>query len=716
MAPARQQEGGLTPAFFLWVLNQWWKIAIPVGLVLAAITGVAILYFYVPIYSASALIDIEHSTPYIAFNQGKSSDSRGDDRYIQTQIELLRSEVVLAPVLSQPEIAQIEEFQDQTDPLKHLKKQLSISQVGKSQLYRVEYTSPSARDATTIANEVVAKYLSLQTDEETRLSQRVIDLLEVARDRRMVVVKQLRNEVLELSKEVTGKDPYGGVTTDPGKSMGPIGALYQSLTEVDVEREVLKAEIQALRDAPTLIPDHAEKSGLLDLNVENHPDIRGQQSVLDTIKDRMDYLKDLVVHWETHDEYVQLQKDFESESKKLADLKTMLRQEMSTERTDTRDTERKLQITSLERELAKLDVKNKLLTNRFNEHLEDLKSGGAKSVELEFSRAELTREEKVFELIAARQLAMQTEQHAPARVRLRQPATVPIIPITPIPYKILLLGCVAAMFAPLGLAVAREALVRRVNDVEQLRKESQLRILGEVSRFPIRPVATGTHALSNRMQREMFIFAESIDSLRTNLVLSDQLGSQSVLVVTSATSGEGKTSVATSLTGSIAAATKKPTVIIDADLRSPDVAGVLGVPNQPGLAEVLLGRTPLREALHRVGETNTYVLPAGRAKVNPHHLIQEESIQKLLNQLKQKFETIVIDTPPILGASESLVFAKAADRVLYCSLRNVSRSSQVRVAVDRLDQAGAQVAGAVLGGTPVNHYAYVYGYYSSETE
>jgi succinoglycan biosynthesis transport protein ExoP len=141
---------------------------------------------------------------------------------------------------------------------------------------------------------------------------------------------------------------------------------------------------------------------------------------------------------------------------------------------------------------------------------------------------------------------------------------------------------------------------------------------------------------------------------------------------------------------------------------------LMGTPSKPGLADTLSGKCTLKEALHRVGETNTYVLPAGNVNVNPHHLVQTKLVEQLFERLKQEFETVIIDTPPILGASESLVFAKAADTVLYCSLRDVSRARQVRLAVDRLEHAGAPVAGAVLGGMSVNHYAYSYGYYISD--
>jgi len=713
--PAKQQDANFGPAFVLWVLQQWWKFVLPAGLVLAGIAAAAILYFYVPKYEASALVAIEQSAPFIAFTEGKVTGSRASERYIQTQIELLRSDVVLAPVLSSPEIAGLDEFREQVDPLKYMKEKLSIKQVGKSQLYNVKYESPSAGDAATIANAVVAKYLSIQSDEEYRRTERVIKLLEDERLRRADDVERLRDRVMALAKEVTGKDPFGqGVTTDVERNVGTISSLYQSLTDIEVNREVLKAQIQSLQEAPMLIPDHAKVSGMLELSVANRPEVRQQEAVIDAIGDQMEQLKKLVVHWETNDPYLRLQEELEENKKKLAKLKVMLTEELSSQQSDDKGQERKLQIAALQRDLATLDVKDKLLTDRYNKQMNELKSGGSKSVQLEFARGELAREEKVFELIAARKLALQTELRAPARVRLRQAASVPSIPMEPIPYKLLLLGCTAALVSPLGLAVAREMMVRRISDANQLRTESQLLVLGEISRFPIRPVATGMHSLSRRMQRDMFVFAESIDSLRTSLVLSGRLESKSVLVVTSATSGEGKTSVATSLASSIAAASKKPTVIVDADLRSPDLANVMGVAPKPGLTELLQGKCSLREAIHRVGETQTYVIPAGKGKVNPHHLIQAQLVEQMLTRLKQEFETIVIDTPPILGASESLVFAKAADTVLYCSLRDVSRARQVHVAVERLEHAGAKIAGAVLGGMPSQSYTYSYGYYENE--
>jgi capsular exopolysaccharide synthesis family protein len=252
--------------------------------------------------------------------------------------------------------------------------------------------------------------------------------------------------------------------------------------------------------------------------------------------------------------------------------------------------------------------------------------------------------------------------------------------------------------------------IRRVSDVEQLSRETTLRVVGEVSHFPIRRAAANGHMLPPKMRRQMFVYLESIDSLRTNLALTEPKANSRVLVVTSAAAAEGKTCLATSLAVSIANAENRPTLVIDGDMRSPDVASVLGTRDRPGLAELLSNQASLSDVVQRVGKTNTYVIAAGRLKGNPHHVIREERVAPLIAQLRGQFSTIIIDTPPIFGGSESLVFAKLGDSTLLSVMRDVSRLQQLNGAIDRLERAGATVAGTVLNGTSSTSYAYNYGY------
>jgi uncharacterized protein involved in exopolysaccharide biosynthesis len=140
----------------------------------------------------------------------------------------------------------------------------------------------------------------------------------------------------------------------------------------------------------------------------------------------------------------------------LQDFKIKQRERLLAELSEQKRIEREGSLTTLKSELSLLETRRNLLLDKFKKEMEGVKGENAKTIELEFAHAELLREESVFEMIAARKLAMQTESRAPARVALRQKASPPLNPLSPLPYKVLLLACSGALVAPFGLAVVRE--------------------------------------------------------------------------------------------------------------------------------------------------------------------------------------------------------------------------------------------------------------------
>ncbi len=675
----------LKPIFLWWTFCQWWKAIVPVGLVLASIAAAVIVLSYKPDYKSSALVVVEESAPYIAFSGG--TVNRNMKKYVQTQIELLRSSVILAPVLGRPEVAKLEEFIQSTDGLGRLQKRLRISRVGGSELYRVSYTSKSPQAAADVANAVVAEYLALQSDEEFHRTQRVIDILEEERRRRSLDVERLRQKVVKLGKDVTGRDPFAQDSIlDLNRTNNPSTTLFQELAQLDVQLELVKAEIAAAGDSSHAPADHDEKSGLLELEiasvVSNHPSVIETVNAIAHLQSKLAHIASLKKRGKQDPAWKRVNDQVKQYEATLSEIKAELRETVLAQRAQFHDLARRENLSNLQRELKRLLTKREILAQKFETSIAELKKNGGKSIELEFARAELVREEMVFELIASRKLAMQTELRAPTRVRLRQKASKPKRPVAPLPYKMLVLACSAAFAAPFGLAVLREFSVQRISSVEQLSRETPLRILGEISHFPIKQVAIRNGAkISGKISRQMFLYNESIDSLRTSLWLADDRHDRQVLLVTSAAASEGKTSVSTSLAMSIANAAKTPTLIIDADMRSPDVATVLATPSGPGLFELLSNKAELRDVIKRVGNTLAFVLPAGRLKGNPHHLLQNGQLEDVLTRLRGKFPTIIIDSPPIFGGSETLVFAKQADGVIVATLNNVSRTKQVNRAV-----------------------------------
>lgn len=718
---------GITPAFVLKVLRGRWPVVVPLGLLLAVGAAGAVLATYVPKYRATAIIRIEAQPAFIAF--AKEAGGTSDERYVQTQVELLRGPVILMPALSKkpaPDkntLGELPEIKGQVDQLDYLKRKLSVAQIGKSELYEVAFESRSADDAATVVNVVVQTYLEVKSEEETARSGEVIRVLDKESEERRLRVDRLRQEVVDLARKVTGKDPFQpGLVTDVESlsTLSAAGSLQQGIVDAEVGAEVAKAELQALKSLAVASEDQGAGSGILALEIANRTDVRRSEEQIDLLHKEMAAIKNkartkIGDSWSIDPEYLSLEEAAKQASADLEKLKSSAREELLESRRADREVDQRNRLTAKEQELAAWNLKRKLLSDKFAAHVKDRQAGGAQSAELEFKKGELEREEGVFELIAARKLALQTEQRAPERVSLMKSAQPPIAALEPIPYKYLLAACLSSLLAPLGIAVAYESLLRRISSPDQLMKESLLPVIGEVARFPRRRVGAAP-ALVAGTSKELFVFAESIDSLRTQLLLTENLGvpgERKIVAICSAASGEGKSSLAMALAMSIAESTKQPTLLIDADLRSPDLAKSLGVPQTPGLAELLSGRTTLREAIHRVGETEAYVLPAGKLRGSPHHIFEGVKIEGVLLGLRQKFNTIIIDTPPILAASESLIFAKAADLTVVCSLADVSRAKQVRVAVERLHATGANVAGAVLSGVSARHYVSNYGAYGA---
>jgi capsular exopolysaccharide synthesis family protein len=246
-----------------------------------------------------------------------------------------------------------------------------------------------------------------------------------------------------------------------------------------------------------------------------------------------------------------------------------------------------------------------------------------------------------------------------------------------------------------------------VEDVDAFRASTSLPVVGEIAALP-KSISGGAGRDS---RRGMSLFEESIDSLRTGIRLSRSLQDVRVLAVASAVSQEGKTSLASQLAISMARASKGTVLLIDADVRAPDVDQIFEIPNDLGLADVLAGEADVDEVIYTDYSPRLHLLPAGQLQMHPHELLGETSFREILARLKARYRYIIIDTPPILSASEALVFATHADASILCTRRGYSRVRQTREAYNRLVQADANPIGVVINGVPVSRYAYAYGQY-----
>jgi capsular exopolysaccharide synthesis family protein len=705
-------EGDIGPLFFLRVFLLWWKIVVPAGIVLAVlVVGLAVMFFK-PSYRATAMLNIEDKQPYIV---AKEDGSVASERFVQTQIELLRSRPVLEKVHLRTEVSSLPELQGKPDPVEHIQRNLSVTQVGKSELYLVSYVSHSSQTAADMVNFVIGEYLSLYDLEVYQRTHKIIEILEEEQQRREDSVERLRTSVLAMAKEVAEKNVNGvNQSVDLAKALLPLGQLRDSLTELDVEEEVLKAKVAAFKatEGADRTLNGSDSQGILQLALASDEKLQSLLSERTSLRASMKDLETRAVRVNVKEDakYQQLESELSALNTEIRRRASMVRDNLTAESELNRELQKREDLATYERQLAEVVAKKEILTREYEQQLQKFQESGEKNVNLEFARAELEREEGVFEMIASRKLGLQTELRAPPRVSLKQAATPPTIPIERLPLKKLAVATAFSLVVPFGLVVLRELTVRRIASSDQLRSESRLRVLGELSRFPLQQVISNTNRLSRYAQHKLFLFAESVNALRMNLFLATESNRRQVIVVTSAVSGEGKTSVAVSLAVNIARTTQDKVLIIDADTRSPGVATLLGLQTDRGLCDLLSDSVPIDDVLCPTIDENVMVLPAGKLKTGPHRLFQENRIHELIESLQERFATIVIDTPPLLCCSESLLLSRFADAVLLCAMMNHSRTHQVRMVVERLADANCKLVGTVLSGVSTNWYAKKYGY------
>ncbi len=337
------------------------------------------------------------------------------------------------------------------------------------------------------------------------------------------------------------------------------------------------------------------------------------------------------------------------------------------------------------------------------------------------SSPELAKELALAGVVATRDQAEEYEKATlpqgstePSQVRMEpvNDAALPSAPFTPNYSRNLLLGGIVGILLGYLASFVRMNLdrkLRSVDEVEDLIESPVLAILPVVKDLD-RKQTEGIER-SNRGPS-----AEAFRQLRTNFRFIDVDNPIRTVVITSANEGEGKSTVATNLARVLANA-GQDTVLVDADLRRPVVAGVFGVDSQIGLAQVLVGDVTVDEALQETSIEHLKVMSAGRVPHNPSELLGSQRMQQLLQELSRD-HLVVLDAPPLLPVTDAALLAAISDGAMVVFAIGQTYKEQARLAKRRLGQTGGRMLGVVLNRAPLKGlgsvvYGYGYGSYTT---
>lgn len=307
-------------------------------------------------------------------------------------------------------------------------------------------------------------------------------------------------------------------------------------------------------------------------------------------------------------------------------------------------------------------------------------------------------------------------------VVIRRPATASAVPISPKPVRTTVLGVLIGLTFGLLGAFIRDSLDRRFKSTREITEELHLPLLGYVREDVLGRALTDGKGRKPLSDAEL----EGFRILRTNVEFLDVDRPPKVILITSALPSEGKSTIASALAAAYATSGKR-TLLVECDLRRPTLAERLGVQPRPGLTDYLVGQAAPPEVLQTisVGPRSAngdalagaarhplVAIVAGSPAPQPAELLRSQRCQTLFEQVRDVYDVIVVDTPPLLSVVDTLELLPLSDAVVVCVRASQTTREQARAAKAALGHFPERPTGVVVTGVRAKEEAAQYGYYS----
>lgn len=659
---------------------------------LVVVTGIVFTLAMPKVYSATCVVQVKEQKPDVPVFDQRDRVTY-DPLFLRTQFEIIQSKQVIEEVVRrqglQAKMAAAYGFdalpQDKAFDrvVKVVMKALQVQHYRDTNLIQIElnYAEPKGQanlEAATTANLIADVYREQSHKRSRRVTEGALDALKVALEdqRRRVAEVSAKLEDIRQKYKITVYSSKMGTETEIGK---------RTLTRLEDERIRVSMDLEGKRalyeKAISLSPDELSDAApylAQDIALANlvrakrdaevklsemtmaslgpsHPEVRSTKAVIgelnSKITDALNGLKTGMKH------------DYEAAQAQLASIEKMLDKEKSSEI-----------------------------------HAE---GGGYR----EFDKAleELEHAQRIRDALEMRFLEEEIELDIPATtVEVIDPAKVPepedyISPNMPLN---IVLSIVMGLFAGIGLAYFVEYIDTSVKTIDDVERFMEVPVVGVI---PLKVEAfTNTRAYRDH--------AEAYRMLRTNVRFSERVKKGKTFCITSGSMAEGKSLTVFNL-GYVCAQLGDRVLIVDSDLHRPRQHRILGVPNTPGLANILVGEVSFDEAVIHTPQPNMDFLPSGKLASGVHGLLDTTKMKELVAFVGTRYDLVLFDAPPIIGVSDASLLVREVDGVLLVvQHRKYPRSVSMR-AKAMVENAGARLVGVVLNKINIaRDYSYYYHY------
>lgn len=670
-------------------LGRRWMLAAILSIVLGGLAGLGMWVLLTPDYTAFAQIKVAFKPGTVI---GPPEQSAHFGAFVKGQAAMFKSRPIIQAALRKEEIRKLNLEQDTPDPIAAIEEKLAVSVAETSELMTVTLTHRNEMVAVALMKALTESYMDSQEYEKTARAGRDADLDKAIADLQGEIKKK-RDALQAKTRQTPNIDPE-----IVRRQREEIGA---NIRELRPQRTAIRADLaqkEAALKAQDLRLEVAKKFKVDDAQVEaalrSDPTIAPLFGRVQTAEAVMAYYRRAAQEPEKELPYTRARKELADAEGQISSRRFDLRREL---------TEKTLARVQEEVEFTKTQLKEAIVTAQGNlTKIEaDLTAQAAELDKLPSTQVlaqadaldkEATGKEDTLKKLVAKAEENRLNSRLPERITMHQEAA-----LMRKGGQKQYLGALVTPFVVAGaicfLLAYGDYRQRRVYSAQEVSGGLGIRVVGAVP--PVPGLERRLVSPTGEAELEGHPVLESIDALRTTLLRESQRERRRVILVTSAGAGEGKTTLAASLAISLARAGRK-TLLIDGDLRSPAVNQLFEIPLQPGFSEVVLAEVDAVDAIQPSTVDNLSVLPAGQWDREVLTSLARDGLEGVLEKLREEYDFILIDSHPILSATDSLLLAQRVDGVLLAVLRGVSQMPRVYAATQRLNSLGVKVLGAVM--------------------
>lgn len=731
-APTPKRKTGLRAAQFLEPMSpqglllafkRRWRVAVVLGVPIAVVAA-AFAYLATPApFTASALLRLAAVEQRLVF---QTAEAQADfQTYRRTQMALIKSRFVMNAALRKPNVAALSLVKQQTYPVAWLEEAIQVDAYDSPEILRISLTGDRPAELAEIVNAVKDAYLEEVVNAERK--QRIARLNDLERIFEQTEEKVRRKEerVNNLAQEL-GSGDSKTLTIKQQMAMEYFAQLRREHARVRFELMRLQVGDEAVLDPATsesepqtgsIAAVKPPKSPAAAADAEDEfeaaPSVAPNASTSATpntvagdprvvsAERRAKQLRDLIAKHErqvinkNHPTLLMYRQE-------LAELENAAKKSDDDDAAAPGQPKRRSRLELLTRQ-------EQLLREELDKYSELVKNIGTSSFELEAMKAEMDQVAKVSDKVGAEMEALRIELQSPTRITQLQEAEVPQTRSLKKKHSLTSAAGIGGLGLVFLIVSVLEFHTRRICSPKDATETLGLEMIGTLPAMPRPLLRIGNPGMS-RLVLWNNALIESVDSIRSILLHAPETEQRKVVMIASATAGEGKTTFACQLASSLARSGRN-TLLIDADLRRPRAHQLLNVDNRLGLSELLTDSDLSPETVMQQGDDpHLFVIPAGQVTEDALQQIARDGAAGVFAAMRREFDFIIVDSSPLLCVADSTSIARNVDGAILVIRQDVSRVPVVAVACERMDLLGLPLLGTVMVGVQSNLSGYGYSY------